>query len=351
MKKLFLASAFLLCILFLAGPAAAQCDPETCVSSNLCVIASCDTVTDECVYTPAADTTVCDDGNVCTVSDVCTGGVCAGTSLPEHTACDDGNSCTINDACVEGFCFGMSLDPGTACASDGNPCTNDVCRSLEGKSACFHRAVADGTVCDVGLPCTIGGVCSAGVCTGSGFAARGTSCEADKPCTDGICNGAGTCLDEPVPAGEPCHGGSCDLSGECIPLKCDPVPMNYLWPPNHKFVPVTLTVPGAAESGVTVDSVKSSEPPSVKGAGGKSKEPDAYLSKTDPLTVFLRSERSGLDKGKSSGLGRLYTISYSATNNLDTTCKGIVKVCVPHDQSAQVKASSCQDSGAKYNAL
>ena len=336
MKNLFLACAVILCIIFVAGPAAAQCE------------------------LPASD----------------------------GTACEDGNSCTLNDICTNGVCAGTAAAPGTACESDNNPCTDDFCQSFENTPTCVHPVVEDNTPCDDGTSCTANSVCISynegenSACTGTDFAASGTACESDNnPCTSDVCNALGTCthdlaapgtacgsdnnlctsdvcdafgtcMHEAVPPGGPCVGGTCDAAGECIPLLCEDVPMTCLWPPNHQFESVTLTVPGAASAGVKATRVMSDEPTSsVKGAGGEAKWPDARLVEADPMTVFLRSERSGLDKGKAGHFGRVYTISYSATNNFDTRCSGKVQYCVPHDQSAPGKACTCQDDGPNYNAL
>ncbi|MEZ4461832.1 MAG: hypothetical protein R3E66_19350 [bacterium] len=51
-----------------------------------------------------ADNTPCDDDEQCTVSDVCTSGVCAGVVANDGSACDDGDACTDEDTCVAGVC-------------------------------------------------------------------------------------------------------------------------------------------------------------------------------------------------------------------------------------------------------
>ena len=98
-----------------------------------------------------------------------------------------------------------------------------------------------------------------------------------------------------------------------------------LWPPNHKFVAITIGVAATDDcSPVTsrITSVASNEP--VNGRGDGNTAPDWIV--TGPLTVLLRSERSGL------GSGRVYTIAIAASDAAGNTSTGATTVTVPHDQ-------------------
>jgi hypothetical protein len=191
--------------------------------------------------------TPCDDGNPCTVSDVCEpSGRCGGTSLGGGAACDDHNACTHDDRCVTGAgATAVCEGTGTDC-SDGDLCTVDRCDSVTG--LCQHPPVScwDGNACtadscdpatglcrrdnlngpcDDGLFCTVGDACAAGTCVGT-----------PRICPDSQC-GVGFCdeqeescrlIDQPdrCPAGEcyvsTCQDGFCrfDLTG---PFEaCDP---------------------------------------------------------------------------------------------------------------------------------
>ena len=76
---------------------------------------------------PGSDGSPCDDGNVCTATDLCASGACVGTPLANGTACSDGNACTGPDQCQAGTCASTPLANGTPC-DDGNPCSRpDVC--------------------------------------------------------------------------------------------------------------------------------------------------------------------------------------------------------------------------------
>ena len=101
----------------------------------------------------------CDDGNACTTNDQCNEGVCVGTPIycgdgtacysvscdpfygcvntnnPNGTLCDDGDACTIDDMCVDGVCSGIPIY-----CNDGDPCTVDSC---DGSSGCIFTPIED----------------------------------------------------------------------------------------------------------------------------------------------------------------------------------------------------------------
>src|SRR3954447_2256981 len=58
------------------------------------------------ICTTVPEGALCDDGNVCTIFDKCTGGICKGSLAPDGTPCTDGNVCTQNDSCRMGMCTG-----------------------------------------------------------------------------------------------------------------------------------------------------------------------------------------------------------------------------------------------------
>jgi uncharacterized repeat protein (TIGR01451 family) len=101
---------------------------------------------------------------------------------------------------------------------------------------------------------------------------------------------------------------------------------NVLWPPNHKMVPVTVTVSSSDICDVApackITSVSSNEP--VNGTGNGDKEPDWQI--TGNLTVNLRAERAG------SGNGRVYTVTVACTDASGNRSTKPVVVTVPHDQ-------------------
>jgi hypothetical protein len=80
--------------------------PKPCAAPpNICMVGVCDEATDSCIVSPGNDGTFCDDGNVCTSLEKCSGGICTGGTLANNgLGCDDGNPCTIGDICQNGIC-------------------------------------------------------------------------------------------------------------------------------------------------------------------------------------------------------------------------------------------------------
>ncbi len=134
---------------------------KVCSDGDNCTSDSCDPAGGSCVFKPiigcggnCAAYTDCNDGNVCT-TDNCSAGKCV---FSNHTLpCNDGDACTGGDICSDGKCAG-TVD--IAC-EDKNPCTDDSCDKSAG---CIYSAVANGTLCEDGQPCTVGDNCLSGAC-------------------------------------------------------------------------------------------------------------------------------------------------------------------------------------------
>ncbi|HEX9205157.1 MAG TPA: FG-GAP-like repeat-containing protein [Candidatus Deferrimicrobiaceae bacterium] len=100
-----------------------------------------------------------------------------------------------------------------------------------------------------------------------------------------------------------------------------------LWPPNHKFVPVTFTVRAKdncdANPVARIVNVESNEP--VNGLGDGDTAPDWNI--TGLLTADIRAERSG------TGNGRIYTATITVTDfSGNVSREGKEEVEVPHDK-------------------
>jgi hypothetical protein len=115
-----------------------------------------------------------------------------------------------------------------------------------------------------------------------------------------------------------------------------------LWPPNHKLVTITVsgcTDPDAGDTvSVQITGVQQDEP--INGAGDGDTSPDAAWVAGHPNQVQVRSERSG------TGNGRVYVISFRATDSHGASTTGTVRVGVPHN----VKDTAV-DSGPRYNSF
>jgi hypothetical protein len=100
---------------------------------------------------------------------------------------------------------------------------------------------------------------------------------------------------------------------------------SLLWPPNHKMVPVVVTVEASDETepptcGIT--EITSNEP--VNGSGDGNTAPDWLV--TGPLTAQLRAERAG------GGGGRIYTLTVECVDLADNAITTQVAVTVPHSK-------------------
>jgi len=206
-----------------------------CDEANPCTDDSCDVGTG-CIHVP--NVKQCDDGNECTVGEMCANGVCTGGEEP---ACDDGNlctddscdalvgcvyvdnlvpcddlnACTEQDACTAGICV-----PGeVVICDDKNSCTSDSCDPAQG---CVFAHLAGS--CDDGDACTQNDTCIDGICTpgdptvcNDGNVCTDDSCEPDSGCVflsnDGGCDDDDACTE-----GDHCQGGLC-LPGD--PVVCD----------------------------------------------------------------------------------------------------------------------------------
>lgn len=97
-----------------------------------------------------------------------------------------------------------------------------------------------------------------------------------------------------------------------------------LWPANHKYVTIDASLLASSDTAsITLISVTSNEPDN--GLGDGDKRNDIVIVDND--TVRLRAERSAL------GSGRIYTLTYLATNTCGATTTVTVTVTVPLNQA------------------
>jgi hypothetical protein len=104
---------------------------------------------------------------------------------------------------------------------------------------------------------------------------------------------------------------------------------NTLWPPNHKMVPVTVSVAVSdmctEAPACQIFSVRSDEP--VNGLGDGDTAPDWKM--TGDLTVNLRAERSG------TGVGRVFSFGVRCTETDDHSTIKTTTVTVPHSRKKE----------------
>ena len=204
-----------------------------------CLAAACDPEDGACGLVPTAEGALCDDGDPCTVGELCVDGACLGgvapncndgnpctddacdpvsgcVNVPNDAPCSDDDVCTTADHCAGGLCAGGAA----LTCDDGDPCTADLCDPQVG---CQH-VPAEGAACDDGNACTVGDHCAAGACVFTGPA----DCADDNPCTTDSCAPATGCVftlneapcddDDLCTTGDHCHLGLCIAAGA---LACD----------------------------------------------------------------------------------------------------------------------------------
>jgi hypothetical protein len=96
-----------------------------------------------------------------------------------------------------------------------------------------------------------------------------------------------------------------------------------LWPPNHKMIPVTLTVvvtDNCAVASTRIVNIESNEP--INGLGDGNTSPD--WTQAGNLTLQLRAERSGTGK-----TGRAYTITVESIDTSGNKSRKTAPVLVP----------------------
>lgn len=243
-----------------------------CNDNNPCTDDSCNTQ-NGCVYT-SNNSNPCEDGSLCTTSDFCDAGKCQGGKAlkcdddnictdnvcqlqkgcvyPANQAgCDDGNGCTVGDICADTACkSGTNIcqcanTADCASAEDNNLCNGTlicdksavpfkcvvspntiiICNASQ-DTACFKntcvpatgdcqmKVVNQGGSCNDGNACTSNDQCADGSCAG-----QSVVCDDSNVCTDDACDPASGCVFTSNKAD--CDDGSvCTLLDVCQGSKC-----------------------------------------------------------------------------------------------------------------------------------
>jgi hypothetical protein len=111
-----------------------------------------------------------------------------------------------------------------------------------------------------------------------------------------------------------------DSTPPTVTCSADP---STLWPPNNKFVLITVGVDvsdsGSGPAGFSLVSVTSNE-------GDVAVDSKGWTPGTPDTSGFFRATRYG------SGSGRVYTLTYEGTDNVGNMATCTATVTVPHDQ-------------------
>jgi hypothetical protein len=112
-----------------------------------------------------------------------------------------------------------------------------------------------------------------------------------------------------------------------------------IWPPDHKMVAETtvdVTDAFGLPTNITITGIQQDEPVETPGSGNT--EPDGWG--VDTANAYVRAERAG------PGTGRIYFISFTATDSQGMQCSGVVQAYVPHDQG---QGFIPVDTGQRYD--
>ncbi len=203
------------------------------IDDGACQAATCNKKTGDCSLVAAVDGASCDDGNPCSGSSACQGGVCEGSDpVCMCTAPGECADKALTNACLgklycdlnEGWCK-LNTAAATICKGDDDTaCLANLCDPQDG--LCKLTALTDGQPCEAdGTWCTGIDTCSAGTC---GAGDNACTCQLDADCAkyeDGdACNGtlycdkySGKC------AVNPATTVTCTSDGDgCAPQTCDP---------------------------------------------------------------------------------------------------------------------------------
>ena len=177
-----------------------------------CSAWECQPKTGKCAVVIPDAATACDDGQPCTLGDVCKQGACtSGPTLVCPCAVDsdcgkfeDGDLCNGTLRCDTSgkvpACV-LNLASVVTCTDDGLACTESTCDPTLGK--CVSVPVADGTACQDGDPCTGPDTCKKAGCSG-----KKLNCDDGDACSTDTCSAAAggvRARGDPVQRRQPMH--------------------------------------------------------------------------------------------------------------------------------------------------
>ncbi len=136
------------------------------------------------------------------------GGPCA---LGDGAPCDDGDACTLTDVCKNGVCVGQDA---IVCPPVG-ACQSSTCVPQSG--VCVVNDLPNGAACDDGDMCSVD-ACSAGVCVGTLLQSQVLFETRPWTSADGVANSAASALAiwNSLPSGVPGYGSGTFPSAESL---------------------------------------------------------------------------------------------------------------------------------------
>lgn len=118
-----------------------------------------------------------------------------------------------------------------------------------------------------------------------------------------------------------------------------------IWPANHEPVPfgvAGIVDPDGDAVAIAITSILQDEPTNTQGDGKTSID----AAGIGQATGWLRAERMGPQNDRTYHNGRLYEISFTASDGKGGACTGVIRIGVPHDAGA---GRSVIDNGCRWD--
>ena len=341
-------------------------NPVACTALDQCHdVGTCSPSTGTCSNPSKINGALCNDARLCTMGDRCLEGICTGTVScpaidqchiagacdalgactaplkPNGSACNDTSPCTSQDLCTNGVCRGTTT---VTCPASDQCHDPGVCNDTTGQ--CSNPVKPTGTACNDSMQCTYGDACNAaGACAGTTVACTsddltirecdgtatckitprpGAECDDNNPCTTGdVRRGDGTCAGTPYTCEVTAclSAAACDGKGGCIPT--------------------------AKADGTACDADQSKCTPHDRCQGGvcvRDPSPVACV-KRDCFTVACNATTGNCDYQPTSGDACGVTGCFSTGTCSNGVCSGVPRDCSSFDGPCTVGICDARTGG------
>jgi len=216
------------------------------------------------------------------------------------------------------------VGPGEACddgnANDADGC-NQNCDIVPAITCLDPTVAADAQTCDASIACD-----AIAACVDPAGGAVTFACSSGGPFGLGATGVTVQCDGATASSTATCQATVNDVTPPTVSIFVNPP---ELWPPNHHMHDINTTVTATDACGsasVVLESITSNEPDNGIDDGNTVNDIQGADVGTADFAFSLRAERSG------EGSGRIYTITYVATDGAGNSASDVAFVTVDHDQ-------------------